>query len=179
MKFGPRETVLLVLLLALPISSYWLVFRPQNAEIELAKEEIAYKQDMLEKLRTETQKSADLERANQEIRNNIRTIENRLPTNREVDSIIRQVSDLAVDVGLQPPLVTTEEAVGAALYMEQPLDMIITGDFRSFYDFLKSLEKLPRITRIPSMRIQRSDKQNGHMRADFRLSIYFEEEGEG
>ena len=36
MRFGIREFVLLGILLAMPLSSYWLVFRPQNQEIEQA-----------------------------------------------------------------------------------------------------------------------------------------------
>lgn len=177
MRFGARECFLLLLILSLPVTSYLLVFRPQNREIEKTRSEIASKQEILAKLRKETNRSEDLRRANDEIRKNIESIEARLPTNREIDSIIRQVTDLAVESGLAAPLVSTEKPERAAMYMEQPINMTITGDFIGFYDFLRKLEHLSRITRIHSMRIQRSDKVNGHMRADFRLSIYYEQQG--
>ena len=51
MRFGFRELVLMLILLAVPLSSYWLVFRPVNAEIELAKAEVDLKRDRLSKLR--------------------------------------------------------------------------------------------------------------------------------
>jgi type IV pilus assembly protein PilO len=176
MRFGLRELILLVVLLALPLSSYWLVFRPQNAEIDLAKAEIAHKRQMLEKLRHATAQNADLERANLDVQESIAKIESRLPTNKEVDKIVRQVSQLAVEVGLDPPSMKSEKPLPAASYREQPLAMTITGDFRGFYEFLLRLEQLPRITRIPDMKIQRSQQEDGHMQAEFTLSIYFQDD---
>lgn len=177
MRMGIRETVLLAVLLALPLCSYWMVFRPQNREIGVAKKEIEQKRQMLDKLQATTARNDDLQRANEEIRRNISSIEARLPSNKEVDAVIRQVSDLAVDSGLEPPSVESEKPVAAAMYMEQPLKMKINGDFTGFYDFLVKLEQLPRITRIPDMKITRSRDADGHMLAEFTLSIYFQPEG--
>jgi type IV pilus assembly protein PilO len=176
MRFGLRELILLLVLLVLPLSSYWLVFRPQNAEIDQAKAEIAHKRQMLDKLRHATAQNADLERANNEIQDSISKIEARLPTTKEIDKIVRQVSELAVEVGLGSPNMKSEKPLPAASYMEQPLAMAITGDFHGFYEFLLRLEQLPRITRIPDLNIKRSQQHDGHMEADFTLSIYFEDE---
>jgi type IV pilus assembly protein PilO len=178
MRFGLREYILLALLLAMPLSSYWLVFRPQNAEIATAKREIQHKKDMLDKLREATSRNDDLQKANLDIERSIDAIEARLPTNKEVDGIVRQVSDLAVESGLEPPLMKSDKPMKASLYMEQPLNMSITGDFRNFYEFLVRVEQLPRITRIPTMDIKRAEDIDGHMKAAFTLSIYFQEGGQ-
>lgn len=177
MRFGLREYILLALLFAMPLSSYWLVFRPQNTEIATAKREIQHKKEMLDKLREATARNQDLQRDNQEIQKSISAIEARLPTNKEVEGIVRQVSDLAVECGLQPPTMKNDRPMKASLYMEQPLNMSITGDFRNFYEFLVRVEQLPRITRIPLMDIKRADDIDGHMKAAFTLSIYFQQEG--
>ncbi len=175
-RFGFREFILLIVLLALPLSSYWLVFRPQNAQINQAKSEIKHKRDLLDKLKTATAQNADLERANEEIKADIAAIEARLPSNKEVDSVVRQVSDLAVQAGLEAPAIESDKPVAAAVYMEQPLKMSITGDFRGFYQFLIKLEQMPRITRLPDLRLARANDKNGHMKAEFTLSIYFQQE---
>lgn len=176
MRFGIRELFLLAVLMALPLSSYWLVFRPQNAEIAQAKREIEHKQMMLDKLRLATARQEDLLRENENIGQSIKAIEARLPTNKEVDTVVRQVSELAVGTGLQPPAVESEKPVAAAQYMEQPLTMQLAGNFNGFYDFLIRLEQLPRITRIPDMKITRAPDTNGNMKAEFVLSIYFQQE---
>ncbi len=154
MRIGLRECILLAVLLALPLSSYWLVFRPQNSEIAQARREIEHKRLMLEKLQQTTARNADLQRANEEIRQSID----------------------AIEAGLEPPAIESDKPVKAAMYMEQPLKMKINGDFDGFYRFLIALEQLPRITRIPSMEITRANDVDGHMKAEFTLSIYFQQD---
>ncbi|MCC6228705.1 MAG: type 4a pilus biogenesis protein PilO [Phycisphaerales bacterium] len=175
MKLSARMIVLMVLLLAVPLSSYWLVFRPRDARMDAAKGEIDHMKSMLDKLRLETARNDDLVRANAQIKESVDAIEARLPNNKEVDAIVRQVSDLAVQAGLDSPTVKSLKPVPAALFMEQPMELSLEGDFRGFYEFLIKLEQLPRITRICDMKIKRNEEGDGRIKADFTLSIYFQE----
>jgi len=176
MRFGIRELLLLGVLLAVPLVSYLLVFRPQNAQIDRAREEIALRRDKLERLREESQRRGTLEAATEQIASRIDSIEARLPTNKELAGVVRQISDLATEAGLRQPEITTEKPVRAALYMEQPLKIELTGDFRGFYQFLLELERMRRITRMTDLEVKRSDAIDGHMVAEFTLSIYFQDE---
>jgi len=175
MRFGFREIVFLFVLLAVPVASYWFVFRPQNTEIERARQEIAQKEAMLRKLAQVTAQSEDLAELNTEIAEAIAMIEAQLPSAREVDVVLAQVSALAKQNKLSLEKVKSQEPVTAATYMEQPLAMVITGDFEGFYSFLLDLEKLDRITRMLDVDIERSRDVDGAMKAEFTLSIYFEE----
>ena len=179
MRFGLRELLFLLVLLAMPVSSYWFVFRPQNEEINKAKKEIEHKELKLEALAAATSQTDDLEKENTEIAEEINVLESRLPNTKEVDVILQQVAQLARDSRLNLSKVKTAEPVPAARYMEQPLEMSISGDFKDFYSFLLSLEKLDRITRMPMLSIERSDDEDGAMNATFTLSIYFQPEAEG
>ncbi|MEM8757405.1 MAG: type 4a pilus biogenesis protein PilO [Planctomycetota bacterium] len=178
MRFGVRELVLLITLMALPLSSYWLVFRPNNEKIEQAEREIEHKRAMLEKLQTVTSRSETLEEATAAIETGIETIEARLPTDREIGEVVRAVSALAVESGLGQPGMVARPPVSGTLYMEQPIEMTLTGDFRGFYEFLLALERLPRLTRMPDMQVERSKDEDGHLTAEFTLNIYFEREGQ-
>ncbi|MBS0187867.1 MAG: type 4a pilus biogenesis protein PilO [Planctomycetes bacterium] len=177
MRFGFRELVLMLILLAVPLSSYWLVFRPVNAEIESAKAEVDLKRDHLSKLREETARNADLEKENKDIAASIEAFEAKLPSKKELDAIVRQVSELATQQGLSSPTVKSLKPVKAAMYMEQPLEMSLQGNFRSFHDFVRHLEQLPRITKIPDFKLKRATDKNGDMQATFTLSIYYVDEG--
>jgi type IV pilus assembly protein PilO len=176
MRFGFREVLLLAVLVALPLSSYWLVFRPVNAEIGQAKAEIEHMRLRLTKVQESTARNQDLQRENEESRRQIQAIEARLPSSKEVDTVVRQVSDLCVEAGLESPAIESDKPVAAAVYMEQPLKMKISGDFKGFHEFLKQLELLPRITRILDMKMIRATEVNGNMKAEFTLSIYFQPE---
>ena len=59
MKFGMRELVLLIVLLAIPVASLFLVFKPQNVAIERAKKEIEHKERTLDKLKEQVVRQLD------------------------------------------------------------------------------------------------------------------------
>ena len=61
-----------------------------------------------------------------------------------------------------------------AAYSEQPIEMTLEGDFDSFYQFLLELEKMPRITKIKVMQLEKSPDKEGMTKADMELSIYFD-----
>lgn len=176
MKFGIRELIFFVVLLGMPLAAYWFVFRPLNAEVMEARKEIEHKERMLEKLDEATRMTEDLERANVEIAEGIAVVESRLPTNKEVEVVLRQVADLARKSRLDFNNIKTTKPLPASRYMEQPLEMTMAGDFTAFYDFLLKLEQLDRITRMPELTIKKDDGADGTMEASFTLSIYFEPE---
>lgn len=176
MKLGPRESAALALVLAIPIASYVLVFSPQNRDIGAARAEVAQKKEMLDRLRVETARNADLAEANSEIAARITEIESRLPSTKEVDSIVRQISDLAVDSGLTPPTLSSGKPIEAGMYWEQPLTVSTRGNFEGYYRFLQKLERLPRITRIPDFSLSRDPKNDGEVLIEFTLSIFFQQD---
>lgn len=175
MRFGTREILVMGVVLAIPVASYALVFMPQNKGIARAREEIALKREMLEKLRSETARNEDLAKANEEIRARIAEIEARLPSGKEVDSIVRQVSEIAVNSGLGAPSMESGKPVPSARYMEQPIAVTTAGNFDGFYRFLQQLERLPRITKITDFTLKRDTKVDGQVAMEFTLSIYFED----
>ena len=179
MRLGFRELIFLFVLLAMPLSSYWFVFRPQNVEIAQARAEIEHKERMLEKLAQATARNDDLERANKEIADGIAMVESRLPNNKEVEVVLEQVATLARDSRLGLPKVRSGRPIPASKYMEQPLDMTITGDFDDFYSFMLQLEEMARITRMPDLKVKKLDDVDGNMEASFTLSIYFEPDSAG
>jgi len=125
-------------------------------------------------LRIETKRNDDLKTANEAIKDRVDEMEALLPSNKEIDLVVRQVSALAVESGLTPPTLKSTKPVAAARFREQPLEMSTDGSFEGFYEFLLAIEHLPRITRIVDMVIKDSNKEDIEIEADFTLSIYFQ-----
>lgn len=178
MRFGFRELIFLIVLLGLPIAAWIFVFQPINREIELVRRENTSKQAKLEKLHV----SHHIENVGQEIDKLAQAIgmfEAKLPAEKEVEVILREVWQLATDKGLRPRSVRTEKPVKSPLYSELPIKMEIIGDFDGFYAFLLDLEQLSRITRIFDMKLKKLSDNEGHMNASFTLTIYFEPESDG
>jgi type IV pilus assembly protein PilO len=188
MKFGLREFFFFIVLLAVPVASYFYVFKPRNDEIHRANEEIATKQTRLDTLAAVAAKIDDIGLEIERGRESVLMIEAKLPTAQDVEGILEQVWQTARRNALNLVSVKSEKPVPAALYMEQPLKVVMEGQFDGFYQFLLELENLPRITRIHQMKVERAkpaigDKENtqppGAMKAEFILSIYFEPQNMG
>jgi len=176
MKLGIRSFLIVLIVIGMPVASYFLVFKPQNAAILAARKEVDHKGVLLSKLKEETARNADLAKTNKELKDTVKSIESRLPSGKEIDGLVRQVSDLAVAAGLMPPAMKSAKPVPAALYMEQPIEMEVQGSFVGFFTFIAQVEKLPRITRIHDMKITGLARDDIELKAEFTLSIYFQDE---
>lgn len=189
MRFGLRELIFIVVLLAVPVASYMFVFKPRNAEISRARSEITVKQTRLDQLAEVASKIDDIGLAIEAGRESIEKIEAKLPSEQDVEGILEQVWQIAKRNRMDVRSVKSEKAVPAAMYMELPLRVVMEGQFDGFYQFLLELENLPRITRVHQMELVRPDPFKstpqrdqeplppGWMQAEFLLSIYFEPQG--
>ena len=182
MRMGLREVIFLVVLLVVPVASYFYVFQPRNREINQAQREVEIKQAKLDKLREVADKIDDIGLAIEKGRAAIELVEAKLPSQQDVEVILEDVWQLARKARLNVKSVKSENTVPAALYMEQPLKVVMEGHFNGFYQFLMDLENLPRITRIHQMTLKRETSKGTRerertpsvMKAEFTLSIYFE-----
>lgn len=179
MKFGTREIVFVLLLLAMPVAAYVFVFRPRNVQIAEARVEIQQKQAKLEQLNRATRNILDLGEEIDKLSETIELFEQKLPAQREVEVILKQVWEMAAKHRLTPKSVRTDKPVVSAGYAEQPIVMVINGNFDGFYSFLLDLEKLRRITQMPQMKLEKmKNDQEGQMEAMVVLSIYFDPQGQ-
>ena len=179
---GLRDLAVVAVLMAVPIASYFFVFAPRNDEIAKARAEISAKNVRLENLRRLTSRIGDLGREIVEREEELERLNQKLPDREGVDRILEQVTQLAQKSNLAVRSVKGEKVVPAGMAMELPLKTTIEGNFDGYYQFLLDVEALPRITRVHQMKITKlgmgpRDDANamvgGSMRAEFTLSIYF------
>jgi type IV pilus assembly protein PilO len=162
----------------MPTAAWWFVFRPANEQIAQARQEIEAKSQKLDRLEEATRRIEDLGREIEKLTEAIEMFENKLPAEKEVEVVLKEVWQLASRHGLKPRSVRTDKPKQSARYAELPLKMIIIGDFDGFYQFLLDLERLSRITRIPKMDLTKlRDGEEGQMEATFTLNIFFEPSG--
>ena len=173
MKFGLRDVMFLFVLLAFPIASWWTLFRPQNMEISQALQEIDFKNQTLIKVAEATARTKDLEAENAAIREGINLMQQRLPTGKEVESVLSDVATIARSHKLEVPKFVTKKPLDNAGFGEQPLEIRVVGPWEAFYVFLQDIEKLERITKISELEVSRSNKEPSKIEAVMMLNIYF------
>jgi len=177
MRFGLREAIFVVLLLGMPAAAYFFVFEPRSVQIAEAQAEVRAKQDKLNKLSEYTKGIDDLGSEIDELKAAISLIEQQLPAQREVDVILREIWELAAKHKLRPDSVRPDKTIAQSHFTELPIKLVIVGDFDGFYEFMLAVEDLPRVTRMPQMKLKKlqgPDVEDGQMKADIVLSIFFE-----
>jgi Tfp pilus assembly protein PilO len=177
MKFGFRELLFFIVMLGLLVSTYFFVFEKANQKREALKREIRVKQASLAELRQSTAGIDDLNKKIKDLQDAIAYFESKLPQEKEFDKILKELSQKAEENSLQTKQVRTMKSERFASYSEQPIQMSLSGNFNGFYTFLLQLEKLPRITRITNMSLQKINERDGEMQASLTLSIFFEPDG--
>jgi type IV pilus assembly protein PilO len=174
MRFGARELVFLAVMLGLLASAYFLVFTKANAKRQALQLEIQKKQATLTDLESSTSGVGDVQAKIDELQKAITFFESKLPQEREIDKILKELWQIADANALQTKTIKTLRSVKTNNFSEQPIEMSLSGDFYGFYTFLQQLEKLPRLTRVMQMNLQKISSRDGEMEAHMTVSIFFE-----
>lgn len=173
MKFGIRELLFLSLMIGMVAASFF-VFNKSKAKRDALVAETATKRKVLTDLKQSTAGIVDWNQKIKELKEAISFFESKLPQEKEIDKILKEVWQMAEANALQTRTVKTLRTERAASYSEQPIEMSLSGDFNGFYVFLQQLENMPRITRVTNMALTKITDRDGAMQAKMTLSIFFE-----
>jgi Tfp pilus assembly protein PilO len=102
--------------------------------------------------------------------------DHRLPKEREIDVILRQVWQIAESKSLTPRSVRTTAPETLARYSSQPIMLSMEGSFEGFYDFLIGLEQMSRLTKVRQMQITKVPTDDNLVSADLLMDIFFEKQ---
>jgi len=168
-----RKIIFFVMTMGMTYSSYVYMIKPANRDLVLQKEKLAQKANKLRELETAPDVLEDINAQLKRLESSIEILESKLPPENEIHTVLEDVTVIAQSNGLTPKTIRTLKQKNSNGYIEQPIKMELHGDFKSYYSFLLSLEKLDRITKIREM-IIKSDQKEGAMKASFVISIFFQ-----
>jgi len=187
MKFGLRETLFVAMLICIPLGAWWFVFRPRNTQVSELREQMQVKRARLNALSRTQANIADLQTEIDQYNEAIDFFQNKLPPEKEMDKVLREVWNLAKASSLTTKAIRTMKRHGGGgvtiadpdgPYAEQPISLELEGDFRhGLYNFLLALERKPRITRIQGMELAKVGQDEGLVNAKIVMSIFFERGG--
>src|SRR3954466_289729 len=174
MRFGIRELIFVALMLGLLVSTWIFVFKKADARRASKLNDIEQWDNQLTNLRRATAGIDDMGRKIAELQRAIDFFASKLPAAKEMDKVLTEVSQMADANSLQSKTVKSLKTERGSAYSEQAIQMNLAGDFNGFYSFLLQLEKLPRITRMTNMKLEKINERDGEMTAQVTLSIFFE-----
>lgn len=112
-----------------------------------------------------------------DVRKSIDDFQRHLPRQEQISDIITSLSRLAAANSLVTQSIKTLAPGQLASFGEQPVELSLTGDFNGVYALLLQIEKLPRLTRVTKLKIEKTDDHDAAVRATITLSIFFEPTG--
>ena len=185
MKPSSREIVFGLILLAIPLAAWSLEFAPRQRRQDELKEKIKAKQAKLDKLFEKKQLTGaigDLREQIAEGKEAVAIFRSRLPDEKEIDQIVREVWRLAKSNELSPTSLRTipprkgkQFTTPEGPHGEQPVLIQIEGDFNGLYSFMLDMESQSRIMRIRQMTLKKPEKTHmGQVSATIEFSIFFE-----
>lgn len=174
MNGNVRKLIFFVIIMGMTYSSYVYMIKPANGELALQQEKLEQKFKKLRELETAPTVLEDVNAQLARLEGSINILESKLPPQKDIHTVLQDITVIAQSNGLVPKTIRTLKQKYNNGYVEQPIKMELNGDFESYYSFLLSLEKLDRITKIREMTIKRDAKEEGVMKANFTISIFFQ-----
>jgi len=179
MQMGLKEAAAFFIVLGMMAGSYFVGFKPMQAQREQLLADIDSKKQALENLRASLTVVANMQRKLDEISKSIRFFDSRLPRDKEIKPIIEGIWQIAEKHKLTADRVRMQRVEIGPNYLEQPIDLELTGDFKGFYQFISELERLSRITRLGRIDIQQNSKDPTLMQIKLTMNIYYTPEAQG
>jgi type IV pilus assembly protein PilO len=112
------------------------------------------------------------------LRKRLEAAQERLPLEREVPRLYRQVADLAIQSGLGLALFQPRAPEERAILTELPIAVISESGYHQLGVFFDKVGRLPRIVNLGDFRMSGIERSTGSVRAELTLTTYiFRPEG--
>lgn len=139
--------------------------------------ELADKQEQIHALKAERVKLEALLRNQERAKKAIAEVEGRfnqvkaqLPDQKEIPELLRQVSNLGRDSGLEVLLFRQKPETFQDLYAEVPVEMAVRGNYHQIALFFDKVRHLDRIVNITDTSLKNPQVTNGQMQIDASFS---------
>jgi type IV pilus assembly protein PilO len=167
--------VILVVLLA---GGYYLLLSPKMVEVSGLRQQREAKETEMLQSRALAASLARFKQEAEALRARLETAKERLPSEKEIPGLYRQVSDLAYQAGMAVSLFQPREPATKEIYQEVPISVSAEAGYHQLGAFLDRIARLPRIVNLTDMKITGISRPTGTIRADLTLATYvFRPEG--
>jgi len=148
-----RIVVGLVVLVAFAGAAYFIAVLPVSNRVSSLRTERDTREQEILRLRPMAAEVTRMRREAVEIERQLDVAKEKLPTEREIPSLYRTLSDAAVQAGLA---VTLFQPLGPRVrdfYTEIPISVIAEGGYHEFGDFLARVATLPRAAMVSDLKL--------------------------
>jgi type IV pilus assembly protein PilO len=154
----------------------FLVINPKMKQIKVLEAEIDKQNNEIAASQAKAAKLEVLKLENERLVKRINELKEQLPDEKEISSLLKQVSDMGTSAGLEiiswkpAPKVTHPSGI----VYEIPISVAVMGTYHNLGYFLSSITKLNRIVNIDNMKLgtPKKEKNDTILQVSFRASTF-------
>jgi type IV pilus assembly protein PilO len=141
----------------------FLFILPKNKEIKELEIKIAAQENEIAKDQAKADKLSQLTFENERLRNRLNELKQQLPEEKEVSTLLKQVSDLCIRSGMKVGLWKPEQRKThtSGIVYEIPVRVELSGTYHNLGYFFSSLTKFNRIVNISDIRLSEPKPEKG------------------
>jgi len=141
--------------LLIVIGVVFLLILPKHKEINALEIKIAAQENEIAKNQAKAAKLPQLTLENEKLRKRLEELKLQLPEEKEITSLLKQISDLCIRAGLKVSLWKPEakRTHASGIVYEIPVKVELGGSYHSLGSFFSSLTKLNRIVNITDFKL--------------------------
>jgi type IV pilus assembly protein PilO len=141
----------------------FLFIVPKNKEIKALDLKIAAQENEIAKDQAKADKLPQLTFENERLRNRLNELKQQLPEEKEVSTLLKQVSDLCIRSGMKVGLWRPEQRKihTSGIVYEIPVRVELSGTYHNLGYFFSSLTKFNRIVNIADIRLSDPKPEKG------------------
>lgn len=145
------------------IAVFIIFISPERKEIKALEVKIAAQENEIAKDLTKAEKLPELTLENERLRKRLDELKQQLPEEKEISTLLKQVSDLCIGSGLKVALWKPEQkrTHSSGIVYEIPVKVELTGSYHSLGYFFSSLTKLSRIVNISDIKLSDPKPEKG------------------
>lgn len=160
------------------IAVFIIFISPARKEIKALEVKIAAQENEIAKDQTKAEKLPELTLENERLRKRLDELKQQLPEEKEISTLLKQVSDLCIRSGLKVALWKPEQKRphSSGIVYEIPVKVELTGSYHSLGYFFSSLTKLSRIVNISDIKLSdpKPEKENAIVKVAFTATTFSE-----
>ena len=158
--------ILLSVIPAVIISAVFifLFIMPKHKEIKVLETRISAQENEIATNQAKAEKLPQLTLENERLRKRLDELKQQLPDEKEVSTLLKQVSDLCIRAGLKIALWRPEQRKvhSSGIVYEIPVRVELQGSYHSLGFFFSSLTKLNRIVNVSGVRLSDPKPERGN-----------------
>ena len=169
----PQKLVLGVFGLAIIVAaSYFLLLSPLETKVSQLRAHAASLQGELVRDRAIVADLARFRREAQELEAKIAALRERLPSEREMPTLYRSLSDAGTQAGLGVSLFQPRDGQVRDYYVEIPITVTAEGSYHQVGEFFERVARLPRVVTMKEMKFTSTNRPRVSVRAELTLATY-------